>query len=241
MAERAVYIQVTEVTMDKILVIDNDSATRRALRQMFVSSEFDVAMAADGTTAISLFDAIMPRVVIVEPRIPGFAGRDFCSEIRRRSANVPILVLSAAKAEVDKVVLLELGADDYVTKPFSPRELLARVRAAVRRLNREKPIENSSYSFGGIEVNFLSMEVTRDGVAVPVTPQELKMLRFFLVNQGRVISDDELLREVWSHRPLSGSRTVATHVMRLRQKLEKDPGKPVHLRTVHGAGYKFLT
>ena len=120
-------IQVTEVTMDKILVIDNDSATRRVLRQMFVSSEFRWR-GGRRDTAISLFDAIMPRVVIVEPRIPGFAGRDFCSEIRRRSANVPILVLSAAKAEVDKVVLLELGADDYVTKPFSPRELLARVR-----------------------------------------------------------------------------------------------------------------
>lgn len=226
--------------MDKILVIDNDAATRKVLRQMFVSSEFEVTMAADGRTAITLFDSIMPRVVIVEPRIPGFAGHEFCSEIRRRSCNVPILVLSAGKAEVDKVVLLEMGADDYVTKPFSPRELLARVRAAVRRLNREKPVENVSYSFGEVDVNFLSMEVVRAGVPVPLTPQEFKMLRFFLANQARVISDRELLREVWNHRPQSGSRTVATHVMRLRQKLENDPGNPVHLKTVHGAGYKFL-
>ena len=182
----------------------------------------------------------MPKLVILEPRIPGFAGQDFCREIRRRSLDVPILVLSAAKAEVDKVVLLEMGADDYVTKPFSPRELLARVRAALRRFDQEKRPETSSYSFGDVEVNFLSMEVLREGTVVQLTPQEFKMLRFFLGNQGRVVSDDELLREVWNNRTQPGSRTIATHVLRLRQKLEKDPAKPVHLRTVHGAGYKFL-
>jgi DNA-binding response OmpR family regulator len=226
--------------MDKILVIDNDSATRKILRQIFVSSGFEVAMAADGSTAMSMFESVMPKLVILEPRVPGFAGQDFCREIRRRSLDVPILVLSVAKAEVDKVVLLEMGADDYVTKPFSPRELLARVRAALRRFNQEKRPETSSYSFGEVEVNFLSMEVLREGTAVQLTPQEFKMLRFFLGNQGRVVSDDELLREVWQNRTQPGSRTIATHVLRLRQKLERDPAKPVHLRTVHGAGYKFL-
>jgi DNA-binding response OmpR family regulator len=226
--------------MDKILVIDNDPATRKILRQTFVSSGFDVAMASDGATAMAMFNAEMPKIVILEPKVPGFAGQDFCREIRRRCLSVPILVVSAAKAEVDKVLLLELGADDYVTKPFSPRELLARVRAALRRLSHDKPTNGNNYSFGNVEVNFSSMEVLREGSPVQLTPQEFKMLRFFLDNQGRVISDDELLREVWCNRAQPGSRTIATHVLRLRQKLERDPGKPVHLRTVHGAGYKFL-
>jgi two-component system alkaline phosphatase synthesis response regulator PhoP len=124
--------------MDKILVIDNDSAVHRILRKTLGSSGFRVAIATDGNSAMEMFDAETPRIVILEPRIPGFAGQDLCREIRRRSETIPILVLSTAKAEVDKVLLLELGADDYVTKPFSPRELLARVRAAMRRLNQEE-------------------------------------------------------------------------------------------------------
>jgi DNA-binding response OmpR family regulator len=200
-----------------------------------------VAIATDGNSAMEMFDAETPRIVILEPRIPGFAGQDLCREIRRRSETIPILVLSTAKAEVDKVLLLELGADDYVTKPFSPRELLARVRAAMRRLNQEEDTPaNTTFSFGDIQVNFLSMEVSRDGVAVKLTPQELKMLRFFVGNQSRVIADEELLRDVWGDRAQPESRTIATHVLRLRQKLEKDPTNPVHIRTVHGAGYKFV-
>jgi DNA-binding response OmpR family regulator len=227
--------------MDKILVIDNDSAVHRILRKTLGSSGFRVAIATDGNSAMEMFDAETPRIVILEPRIPGFAGQDLCREIRRRSETIPILVLSTAKAEVDKVLLLELGADDYVTKPFSPRELLARVRAAMRRLNQEEDTPaNTTFSFGDIQVNFLSMEVSRDGVAVKLTPQELKMLRFFVGNQSRVIADEELLRDVWGDRAQPESRTIATHVLRLRQKLEKDPTNPVHIRTVHGAGYKFV-
>src|SRR6202451_1552171 len=199
--------------MDKILVIDNDSAVHRILRKTLGSSGFRVAIATDGNSAMEMFDAETPRIVILEPRIPGFAGQDLCREIRRRSETIPILVLSTAKAEVDKVLLLELGADDYVTKPFSPRELLARVRAAMRRLNQEEDTPaNTTFSFGDIQVNFLSMEVSRDGVAVKLTPQEVKMLRFFVGNQSRVIADEELLRDVWGDRAQPESRTIATHV-----------------------------
>jgi DNA-binding response OmpR family regulator len=226
--------------MDKILVVDNDSAVQKLLRRTFANSGFDVATATDGDTALAILSAEIPKVVILEPRIPGVAGQDLCREIRRQSSSVPILVLSAAKAEVDKVLLLELGADDYITKPFSPRELLARVRAAVRRLNQKSVPVTKSFSFGDVEVNLLSMEVFRQGVAVPLTPQEFKMLRFFLTNDGRVISDTELLQEVWNNRIYPSSRTIATHILRLRQKLEKQPASPIHFRTVHGAGYKFM-
>jgi DNA-binding response OmpR family regulator len=226
--------------MGKILVIDNDGETRRALRQTFAGSGFELAMVSDFRAAMSLFNAEVPAAVIMEPRAPGFAGQDFCRELRRRYFRVPIVVVSAAKAEIDKVVLLELGADDYVTKPFNSRELLARIRAAVRRHAQEPLNDGDTEIFGDVQVNFRTMEVYRQGTAVQLTPQEFKVLRFFLSNPGRVISDVELLRQVWGTRAHPGSRTIATHILRLRQKLEPSPAKPVHFRTVHGAGYKFV-
>jgi DNA-binding response OmpR family regulator len=183
--------------MDKILLIDDDVVVQRLLRQTFAVSGFDVTAATDAASALQTFEAETPSVVILEPRIPGKMGPDLCREIRGRSASVPILVLSKAKDEVDKVLMLEMGADDYVTKPFSPRELLARVRAAIRRLNRD--VSNiHTFNFGDVDVNFLSMEVSRSGVPVQLTPQEFKMLRFFISNQDRVIPDTELLHEVWN-------------------------------------------
>src|SRR5579871_476933 len=204
--------------MGKILVIENDGETRRALRQTFAGSGFELAMVADGGAAMSLFNAELPAAVIMEPRVPGFAGQDFCRELRRRYIRVPIVVLSSGKAEIDKVVLLELGADDYVTKPFNSRELLARVRAAVRRHTQASMAEGDTESFGDVQVNFRNMEVFRQGAAVQLTPQEFKILRFFLSNAGRVISDGELLRQVWGSRAQPASRTIATHILRLRQR-----------------------
>jgi DNA-binding response OmpR family regulator len=226
--------------MRKILVIDNDIYTRKALRHTFAGTGFELAMVGDFATAMSVFNVEAPAAIIMEPRVPGFCGQDFCREIRRHYFGVPIVVLSSAKAEIDKVVLLELGADDYVTKPFNSRELLARVRAAVRRYNHEQKIDADHQSFGDVQVNFRSMEVFRQGVAVQLTSQEFKMLRFFLSNAERVITEAELLEQVWVSRAHPGSRTIATHILRLRRKLERSPGNPVHFRTVHGIGYKFV-
>ena len=225
--------------MDKILVIDSDTTVQSVLRRTFVDSGFHVTAAADGPTALHVFCTEVPRIVILEPRIPGGAGQDLCREIRTKSSTVPILVLSTADDEIDKILLLELGADDYVTKPFNPRELLARVRAAVRRLNQASAADNI-FRFSDVEVNFLSREVFRNGSSVQLTPQEFKLLSFFVSNQGRVISGTELLREVWVNRSYPGHRTLANHILRLRQKLERHPGEPIHFRTVHGAGYKFI-
>jgi DNA-binding response OmpR family regulator len=189
--------------------------------------------------AMETFRNTTPRVVILDLRLPGKSGQDLCREIKHESSNVPILVLSAASDVLDKVLLLELGADDYVTKPFSPRELLARVRAAVRRLNQVND-KVEVFGFDDVEVNFSRMELHRAGQLVPLTPQEFKMLRFFLNNPERVISRTELLNEVWGYNNYPTTRTVDTHILRLRQKLEKDPTDPVHFRTVHGTGYKFV-
>ena len=152
---------------------------------------------------------------------------------------MPILVLSAASDVLDKVLLLELGADDYVTKPFSPRELLARVRARVRRLNQASD-KIEVFSFDDVEVNFARMELRRAGQRVSLTPQEFKILRFFLSHQERVISRTELLSEVWRYGNYPTTRAVDTHILRLRQKLEKDPTHPVHFRTVHCTSYEFV-
>lgn len=225
--------------MDKILIIDDDPTVLRVLRQTFAGSGFELTAVADGANALEAFRIAAPRAVILELGVPGKSGPDLCREIRSRSPDVPILVLSSASDELDKILLLELGADDYITKPFSPRELLARVRAATRRFNRT-PTPNRVFMFDDVVVNLLSMELSRAGKSVPVTPQEFKVLRFFLHNQGRVVSDSELLNDVWDNRTHPTSGTIKTHILRLRQKLEKDPRKPLHLRTVHRAGYKFV-
>jgi two-component system, OmpR family, alkaline phosphatase synthesis response regulator PhoP len=225
--------------MDRVLAIEDDPAVQRALRRTFESAGFDITVAGDGTTAMDVFRSTTPRVVILDLRLPGRSGQDICREIKRQSPGVPILVLSAASDVVDKVLLLELGADDYVTKPFSPRELLARVRAAVRRLDHA-PEKRELDSFADVEVNFTRMELRKAGALVPLTPQEFKMLRFFLNNEERVITRAELLNEVWGYNSYPTTRTVDTHILRLRQKLEHDPSEPLHFRTVHGAGYKFV-
>jgi DNA-binding response OmpR family regulator len=226
-------------TMDKILVIEDDLAVQRALRRTFESAGFEVSVAPDGAGAMEIFRATMPRIVILDLRLPGKSGQDLCREIKHEFSNVLILVLSAASDVLDKVLLLEIGADDYVTKPFSPRELLARVRAAMRRLNQASD-KSETFSFDDVEVNFSKMELLRDGHSVALTPQEFKMLRFFLNHQERVVSRTELLNEVWGYNNYPTTRTVDTHILRLRQKLEKDPADPVHFRTVHGTGYKFV-
>ena len=224
--------------MEKILVIEDDRATHKALKRLFESEGYAVEVAQDGAAALAAFRASSPILVILDLRLPGIPGRDVCREIRRDSPVVPIIVLTATCDEVDKVTLLELGADDYVTKPFSPRELLARGRAVLRRSKREAVVDQ--YRFDDVSVDFLKMELLRAGSAVALTPQEFKVLRYFAQNQQRVISRQELLNEVWGYNDYPSTRTVDTHILNLRQKLEKDPAHPVHFLTVHHAGYRFV-
>ena len=225
--------------MERILVIEDDLSVQRALRRTFELAGFDVTAAADGAVAMETFRATLPDIIVLDLRLPGKSGQDICREIKREASNLPILVLSAASDVLDKVLLLELGADDYVTKPFSPRELLARVRVAFRRLNQPSVSVQVS-SFDDVEVNFSKMELHRKGQLVPLTRQEFKMLRFFLNNQDRVVPRTELLNEVWGYNNYPTTRTIDTHILRLRQKLEKEPDDPVRFQTVHGIGYKFV-
>jgi DNA-binding response OmpR family regulator len=223
---------------EKILVIEDDRAIQRALKRLFESEDYGVHISGDGSAGLEAFRSVRPSLVVLDLRLPGMPGRDVCREIKEEAPHLPIIVLSAKTDVTDKVLLLELGADDYVTKPFSPRELLARVRTVMRRTNI-LPV-GDIFTFGDVTVDFAKMELTRSGQPVALTPQEFKALKFFAHNPGRVVSRDELLNEVWGYQNYPSTRTVDNHVLRLRQKLEEDPAYPTHFKTVHGAGYKFV-
>jgi len=224
--------------VERILVVEDDHAVQKALKRLFETEGFEIEISSDGRAALESFRRAAPSAIVLDLRLPQVSGRDVCREIKQLAPSLPIIVLSAASDVSDKVLLLELGADDYVTKPFSPRELLARVRAALRRTVRKDV--GDLVAFDGISVDFSKMEVTRNGESIALTAQEFKTLKFLVQNPERVISRDELLNEVWGYQNYPSTRTVDNHILKLRQKLEKDPANPTHFRTVHGVGYKFL-
>ena len=224
--------------MERIVVVEEERPVRKAVKQLFEAEGFPVEISSDGKSALEAYRAATPSAVVLDLRLPAVSGRDVCREIKQEAPALPVIILSAASDVSDKVLLLELGADDYVTKPFSPRELLARVRAALRRSTRSGTTEVNA--FDGISVDFTKMEVIREGQPIALTAQEFKTLKFMMHNAERVISRDELLNEVWGYQNYPSTRTVDNHILKLRQKLEKDPANPVHFRTVHGMGYKFV-
>jgi DNA-binding response OmpR family regulator len=225
-------------SMERILVVEDDRAVQKALRRLFESEGYAVESAFDGLAGLGAFRTATPAAVVLDLRLPKLSGQDVCRQIKERAPTLPIIVLSATSDVVDKVLLLEMGADDYVTKPFSPRELLARVRAAVRRSSR--PPSEAAQGFGDVSVDFAKMEVSRAGQPVAMTAQEFKVLKFLMENAERVVSREELLNEVWGYQNYPSTRTVDNHILKLRQKLERDPAQPTHFRTMHGAGYKFV-
>src|SRR5271154_244799 len=223
---------------ERILVIEDDRAVQKALLRLFEAEGFAVDVAGNGTEGLAMFRAAAPAVLGVELSLPGTPGQDICREISQAAPSLPIIILSARTEVMDKVLLLELGAHDYVTKPFSPRELLARVRTAMRRSTR--PPLTETFKFGDVKIDFTKMELWRGGKLVQLTSQEFKVLKFMIQNAERVLSREELLNFVWGYRNYPSTRTVDNHILRLRQKLEKDPANPLHFRTVHSSGYKFV-
>ncbi len=224
--------------MEKILVIEDDRTLYKPLQHAFETEGYLPDFVSDGAAGIEAFRAAAPVLVVLDLKLPKVHGREVCRALKQAAPNLPIIVLSASAEEVDKVLLLELGADDYVTKPFSPKELMARVHAVLRRVRSPKAAD--AYAFDDVAVDFAKMELTRKGEQITLTPQEFKVLKYFVGNPERVISRDELLNEVWGYNCYPSTRTVDNHIMKLRQKLEEDPLNPTHFRTVHGAGYKFV-
>jgi DNA-binding response OmpR family regulator len=224
--------------MERILVVEDDPAVQRALKRLFESENFKVEVQADGNSAVEAFRALPPTAVVLDLRLPGLPGNDICRDFKKIAPAVPVIVLSAKSTVADKVLLLEIGADDYVTKPFSPRELLARVRAALRRTSHSDPAE--VFSFDDVSVDFAKMELVRGDQPITITAQEFKLLKYFARNPERVLSRSELLDAVWGYENYPSTRTVDNHVWKLRLKLEREPSNPGHFLTVHGAGYKFV-
>lgn len=225
-------------SLGTILVVEDDPRMQKVLRRSFASERYAVAVAGDGHTGLKLFRSERPVAVILDLILPGISGRELCQAFKCISNDTPVIVLSAISEVVDKVLLLELGADDYVTKPYSPRELMARVQAAIRR--RRKPSASPVFRFGDCEIDFQSMTAQRDDNSVVLTAHEFKLLKFFTENPNRVLTRELLLNEVWGYNAYPTTRTVDNQILKLRQKLEPDPANPKHLLTIYGAGYKFV-
>jgi DNA-binding response OmpR family regulator len=221
-----------------ILVIEDDPGIQKVLHRLFTSEGFQVKSAHDGKEAHEAMKGTAPEVVILDLMLPGTSGKELCKALKQIFPAVPVIVLSAVSDVTDKVLLLELGADDYVTKPFSPRELLARVQAAIRRQAKPQPV--NTYAFGSVKVDFVKMEAIRDGRVVALTAHEFRLLKFMLENVDRVLSREELLNHVWGYNCYPSTRTVDNQILKLRQKLEADPANPQYIRTMHGMGYKFV-
>jgi DNA-binding response OmpR family regulator len=224
---------------ERILVIENDGALQKILQRLFSLEGYAVDVVPDTVSGLERLRQGVPAAVILDLPRPGSSGRDLCMKIANLVHGLPLVILSGSSNVADKVLLLEMGADDYVTIPFSPRELVARLRALIRRASRLSP-ERAVYVFADVRVDFGKTEITRAGEKIAVTPKEFKTLKFFANNAERVISREELLNEVWGYRHYPCTRTVDNHMLRLRQKLESDPSHPLHFLTVYGLGYKFL-
>ena len=221
----------------RILIVDDEERMVRFIRMNLEHDGFQVSEAFNGKQAISNIRDVNPDLILLDVMMPDLDGFEVLETVREIS-NVPVIMLTAKGEEDDRVHGLELGADDYVTKPFSPRELMARVQAAIRR--RKRTAQSAIYRFGECEIDFEKMTAKRAATPVVLTSHEFKLLRFFTDNPERVLSREVLLNEVWGYNSYPTTRTVDNQILKLRQKLEPDPANPKHLLTIYGAGYKFV-
>lgn len=226
----------------RVLIVEDDDSMQVALRDGFEYEGFEVCLAADGETALELARREEPDLIILDVMLPRKTGLDVCKELRNGGSRIPIIMLTARGQEIDKVLGLKLGADDYVTKPFGFMELMARVEAVLRRCDggeMNRPGHPEVYRFGDVEVDFRRHEAWKDGAAVELSPREFELLAYFVAHRGEVVTRERLLDAVWGYERIPFTRTVDMHIAKLRKKIERDPSAPVHLVTVHRVGYKF--
>jgi DNA-binding response OmpR family regulator len=223
----------------RILVVEDDNAILRGLTDNLRYEGYDVVPVRNGDEGLRVILEEEPDLVILDIMLPVLSGFDVCRRARKEGKMMPILMLTARGQEVDRVMGLDLGADDYVTKPFSVPELLARVRALLRRAKAGSPLPER-VEFSDIRVEFERYEATKAGEAVRLSPKEFGVLRLLVAREGDVVTRTDLLHEVWGYDRFPTARTVDNHVASLRSKLEEDPAEPRHILTVHGVGYKFV-
>ncbi len=223
----------------KVLIVEDDEAMSVALRDGFAYEGYSVTEAKDGETALQLASESSPELILLDVMLPRLSGLDVCRRIRAEGNRVPIIMLTARGQEIDKVLGLKLGADDYITKPFSFMELMARVEAVMRRASSRDGVGDSC-SFGDVAVNFRKQEARKNGRPLELTQREFTLLKYFVERKGEVVSRDELLEAVWGYEQIPFTRTVDMHVAKLRKKIEGRRGAPRFILTVHRAGYKFV-
>ncbi|MGH7276997.1 MAG: response regulator transcription factor [Candidatus Rokuibacteriota bacterium] len=224
--------------MPRILIVDDEPEILRGLEDNLRFEGYQTVSAANGEDGLALALSDAPDLVLLDIMMPKMSGWDVCRELRRKGIDVPVIMLTARGAEADRVLGLELGADDYVTKPFSLRELLARVRAVLRRPGPRRKFEE--FAFGDVRIRLRGRQVFKAGREVRLTRKEFDLLVFLVEHRGEVVTRERLLDEVWGYERFPTTRTVDTHVLRLRRKFEADPDRPAWILTVHGQGYKFV-
>ena len=226
--------------MTRILVVEDEPGIALGLEDDLKIEGYDVEVAADGITALRRAREGAFDLLVLDVMLPGKDGFDVCRELRRGGSKMPILMLTAKAQEAEKVLGLEIGADDYMTKPFGTRELRARIKALLRRVNGgDGPDQQHTYAFGDVEVDFRRGEMRRSGHAVELTPLEFKLLGVFINARGRVFSRDQLMDAAWGHDVFASARVVDNHIANLRRKIEPDPSEPRYLHNVRGLGYRF--
>lgn len=223
----------------RILIVEDEPAMVAGLRDNFEYEGYDVISAGDGVQGLERALMEQPDLVVLDVMMPRMSGLDVCKQLKAKRPSLPIIMLTARGQEIDKVVGLELGADDYVTKPFSIRELIARVKAVLRRVSPPTSAPEV-YRFCDIEVNIRSNEVRRAGTPVELSAKEFALIAYFVSHPAETLSRDRLLDAVWGYENYPNTRTVDTHILHLRQKLEPNPEEPRLILTVHGSGYKFV-
>lgn len=223
---------------DRILIVEDESIVADVVERFLRYEGYETLATGNGENALAEFNHFMPDLIVLDVMLPGVDGLDVCRQIRARS-DKPIIMLTARSEETDKILALGLGADDYVTKPFSPKELVARVRAVLRRYRAPPNADSDLMRIGDLRINERTRQVERDGIEVLLTAREFGLLVFLARNAGQVFTRDQLMNAVWDYEFPGEEGTVTVHIRRLREKIEADPSRPRHIKTVWGVGYKL--
>jgi len=225
--------------LKKILIIEDDPAVIKGLTENLKNEHFDVISSESGEKGYQIVKSDKPDLIILDLILPDIDGTDICRRLRDEGFRIPIIMVTGKREDIDKIIGLEIGADDYVTKPFNIRELIARIKAIQRRIENYRSGDIKNYKFGNIEVDFKKMEILRGETPISLSVTELNVLKYLIEKKGEVVTRDDLLNEVWGYDAYPTTRTVDNYILSLRKKIEENPAEPQHILTVYKAGYKF--
>ncbi|HUU28536.1 MAG TPA: response regulator transcription factor [archaeon] len=224
----------------KILIIEDEEDLVKGLKLNLADYGYELDWASDGKEGLRKAMEETPELIILDLMLPEMDGLEVCRELRQKNIGIPIIMLTAKGEEIDKVVGLEIGADDYITKPFSVRELLARIKAHLRRAERKEKTVPQIYSFGDVEIDFARFKALCKGKELDLTSLEMEILKYLIAHRGEVVSRNDLLDKIWGYESFPTTRTIDNHILKLRKKIEEDPARPRYIFSVYGTGYRFM-